>query len=102
MASRKGATVVALATAGVMFAFAAAGAGIGAGAADLPKTSIDLDALGGQVTVYNRRHSNTPARDGQTFDRGVWCAFKKEKVYDKYHDETYFVEKKVCLGTIVE
>lgn len=46
------------------------------------------------------RHAQTENVRGGQFDRGVWCTYKKVVVYDKYHDENYFIDKKICLGTI--
>ena len=104
MTSRFGRTLTswALATGLIL---AVAGATTGAGEASRvddattapPVTRNELtssQAKGGDV-VY-------PLRGEQTFDRGVWCTYKKVKIYDKFHDETYFVDKKVCLGTIVQ
>lgn len=53
-----------------------------------------------QSYVVGQHTETYPLRGGQAFDRGVWCAFKKVPVYDRFHDETYFIDKKVCLGTI--
>lgn len=104
MASRNGAIILGLVTAVLTFAFAASGAIIDAAATDLTERAAPADRTADRITAFrvDRRKSSYPLRDGQKFDRGVWCAYKKEKVYDKYHDETYFIDKKVCLGTIVE
>lgn len=48
------------------------------------------------------RNTSHPLRGEPIFDRGVWCTYKKVEVYDKFHDERYFIDKKICLGTIVQ
>lgn len=104
MTSRFGRTLTSWAIAtGLILAVASATTGAGEASRVVeatkapPATSNDLtssQAEGGDM-VY-------PLRGEQTFDRGVWCTYKKVKIYDKFHNETYFVDKKVCLGTIVQ
>lgn len=104
MASRFGRTLTSWAVAtGLIVALAGATTGAGEAsrvvdpAATPPATKTDLltSRVHGSGPIY-------PLRDEQTFDRGVWCTYKKVEIYDKFHKETYFVDKKVCLGTIVQ
>ena len=48
-----------------------------------------------------RRREGFNARRLET-DGGRWCEYKKIKVYDKYHDESYFIDRKVCLTTVIQ
>lgn len=43
----------------------------------------------------------TQPGEGMKFDRGRWCKYKKVQVYDKFHKETFYVDQKVCLGSII-
>ena len=29
---------------------------------------------------------------------GRWCEIRKKEVFDRYHNETFYVDQKVCLG----
>lgn len=62
--------------------------------------STTAETEGGAPFLVSRHTETYPLGAGQEFDRGVWCTFKQVQVYDKYHDETYYIDRKVCLGTI--
>ncbi len=105
MASRNGAMTLGILLAGLII-FGASGGMTGPLEArtELPDTSTPSQAQKKETRSPELypviRHAQTDnVRDGQ-FDRGVWCAYKKVAVYDKYHDENYFIDKKVCLGTV--
>lgn len=104
MASRFGRTLTSWAIAAGLI-LAVAGATTGAGEASRvvdatnapPVTTNDLN-----TSQVHGGNTSYPLRGEQIFDRGVWCTYKKVEIYDKFHKETYFVDKKVCLGTIVQ
>ncbi|MEM9223213.1 MAG: hypothetical protein AAGB11_12535 [Pseudomonadota bacterium] len=52
-------------------------------------------AAASAVTSNVRLPANTAV---PRFDRGRWCEYRKVKVYDAYHKETYFIDQEVCLG----
>ncbi|GAB5374829.1 MAG: hypothetical protein AcusKO_12910 [Acuticoccus sp.] len=83
---------------------ATTGAGQASRTANGDSDTTRKSAAATSLSSSESRDGNTllPLRGEQTFDRGVWCTYKKIKVYDKFHDETFFIDKKVCLGTIVQ
>lgn len=88
-------TVGVVALAGTFVAVANAPIGLFADrTTDLAGLTLPLEK---PASVMRPNGNITDLRNGFRSDNGQWCEFKRVKVFDHFHAETFYVDEKVCL-----